>query len=285
MKRQAVFVAVVLALLVLAACGVATSSPRQPEDAPPPPTEPTETPVPATPPVTAPTEETQMPDPTAPTGDTPPPATDALATVSQEARTALAAYYTMRPDLLEFVSGEAQVWPDASLGCPDPAALYVPVETPGYRLLFTDGAQEFDVRTTDAGDVFILCRDGMPTLLPDLSGGDLVTGPESTEPTTATQTTPAPTGAAPADLIAAAQTAMADELGIVSDTLTLVRAEPMDWPDSSVGCPAPDEMYLQVITPGYLLIFSDGISDYPVHTARNGEILVLCRDGQRTVLS
>ncbi len=39
--------------------------------------------------------------------------------------------------------------------------------------------------------------------------------------------------------------------GIDPSQLTVTRAEPVTWPDSSLGCPQPGIQYLQVLTPGY----------------------------------
>lgn len=41
-------------------------------------------------------------------------------------------------------------------------------------------------------------------------------------------------------------------LSVPSSELEIVRIEPVEWRDSSLGCPQPGMEYLQVITPGYL---------------------------------
>jgi hypothetical protein len=43
--------------------------------------------------------------------------------------------------------------------------------------------------------------------------------------------------------------------------------EQVDWPDSSLGCPQPDMMYAQVITPGYRVVLALGDQEYVYHTS------------------
>lgn len=87
---------------------------------------------------------------------------------------------------------------------------------------------------------------------------------------------PAPT-AAPVEAAApmsADQQAMADatvtwaaeQLGVAADDITVVSVEPMEWPDSSLGCPQPDMIYAAVITPGYQVTIEAQGTTYAVHT-------------------
>lgn len=48
------------------------------------------------------------------------------------------------------------VWRDASLGCPKPAIDYIPMETPGYKILLEAGGQTYNYHT-DADKRFVLC--------------------------------------------------------------------------------------------------------------------------------
>jgi hypothetical protein len=70
--------------------------------------------------------------------------------------------------------------------------------------------------------------------------------------------------------------------------LTLQSTAPQEWSDSSLGCPDPATTYMQVIMPGFLLEFSDGQKNYPVHTtlsALPGEPMVFCDGGSPVDLS
>lgn len=59
----------------------------------------------------------------------------------------------------------------------------------------------------------------------------------------------------------------------------LVRIEGVEWSDSSLGCPQPGQSYLQVITPGHRVEFSDGRQSLRVHTA-NGVAIVCAGVGK-----
>lgn len=73
---------------------------------------------------------------------------------------------------------------------------------------------------------------------------------------------------------------LAVTLGQPADTLTLVRKEHIEWSDSALGCPQPGMMYMQVLTPGYKLTFSDGTRTYDIHTGRQGTPAIWCDHGQ-----
>lgn len=64
----------------------------------------------------------------------------------------------------------------------------------------------------------------------------------------------------------------------VSGELRLVSSEPAQWPDSSLGCPHPNMMYMQVVTSGHALRFAsaDG-RRHEVHVADSGA--VVCSGG------
>ena len=51
-----------------------------------------------------------------------------------------------------------------------------------------------------------------------------------------------------------------------SDDAEVRLVEPVDWPDSSLGCPQPDMMYAQVITPGYRVVLALDDQEYVYHT-------------------
>ncbi len=65
-----------------------------------------------------------------------------------------------------------------------------------------------------------------------------------------------PTVSIPPDAVQAVAQARADaatRTAISSGALEVVRVGPMDWPDSSLGCPKPGEFYAQIVTPGFLI--------------------------------
>jgi hypothetical protein len=58
--------------------------------------------------------------------------------------------------------------------------------------------------------------------------------------------------------------------GIPKSDIKVVSVQAVQWPDTSVGCPQPDMMYAQVITPGYLIILEAGGKMYEYHSAGSG---------------
>ena len=57
---------------------------------------------------------------------------------------------------------------------------------------------------------------------------------------------------------------------------TLVALEPVDWPNTSLGCPEPERTYPQVVTPGFRLVFEYEGQQYEYHTDQDGSTVVEC---------
>ena len=89
----------------------------------------------------------------------------------------------------------------------------------------------------------------------------------------------------PDALVAAARERLAQRLGVPADSLTLHEASQQEWPDGALGCPAAGQLYPQVITPGFLLIFNAGAQTYAVHTGGSEQLMILCEDGRPTNLA
>jgi hypothetical protein len=68
---------------------------------------------------------------------------------------------------------------------------------------------------------------------------------------------------------------LAKHLDVGVDRVELVSIQAVKWPDASLGCPLPNMMYAQVITPGYRIILSVVGDEYDYHTDMQGNI-VLC---------
>ena len=67
--------------------------------------------------------------------------------------------------------------------------------------------------------------------------------------------------------------AAADRLGVDVDELTIEMVEPMDWPDTSLGCPKEGQFYAQVITPGYLVLVSANGTMVEYHTNESDHVV------------
>jgi hypothetical protein len=96
--------------------------------------------------------------------------------------------------------------------------------------------------------------------------------PTPTSPVASAPTVAAPPGAAVA-LLAVRQD-LARRLNLAEAQIALIRAEAVDWPDSSLGCPQPGMMYLQVVTPGYRLVLAAGGVSTEYHADAGGRFVV-----------
>lgn len=73
-------------------------------------------------------------------------------------------------------------------------------------------------------------------------------GPEEPEPRV--------TGEVPGDVMARLREDLAARAGQdAAGGARVVRAESVEWPDGSLGCPEPGQMYTQAIVPGYRVDF------------------------------
>lgn len=116
--------------------------------------------------------------------------------------------------------------------------------------------------------------------------GTTTPSPVPVMPTPAANVSPAPSsvpgpGLNPTpDSTAAVEAALNDaatHLGVARDQLRVVQAEPKEWPDSSLGCPQPGQMYSQIVTPGYLIVISAGAKQLEYHTDARSRV-ILCRE-------
>lgn len=218
----------------------------------------------------------------------------------EDTRAALAAHLEVEESALTLARAEARDWSDSALGCPAEGQMYLQVITPGYLLEFSDAPdQTYPVHTTEAGEQLILCQDEQPVQLTSADGSDAEL-PTGDTPVPASRSTVTPGSEAeeaeeaeeapvmddvPPAILDSARQALADHLAVAPEDLTLTGAEARDWSDSSLGCPEPGTPYLQVITPGYLLEFSDTQGQtYAIHTSDTGEPLILCENEQPTML-
>lgn len=82
----------------------------------------------------------------------------------------------------------------------------------------------------------------------------------------------------PHDAIRVAVETLVRLLGCAPAELSVADVRPITWPDSSLGCPRPGMMYLQVLTPGYQIKLAHAGQEYIVHTDR-GHRAVYCPGG------
>lgn len=78
-------------------------------------------------------------------------------------------------------------------------------------------------------------------------------------------------------LVQLASADLAAVLGIEGEDIKLVEVEPVQWRDTSLGCPKPGMMYAQVITPGYRLTLEVDGQPHVYHTD-GGKLVVRCEE-------
>lgn len=72
------------------------------------------------------------------------------------------------------------------------------------------------------------------------------------------------------------QTATEDlvkRLSVSADQIEFKDATEVVWPDSSLGCPNPSSMYMQVLTPGYLIRLQTPDKIFEYHTNKKGSVI------------
>jgi hypothetical protein len=99
-------------------------------------------------------------------------------------------------------------------------------------------------------------------------------------PTPAAALSPA-SGASPVvspESAAAVDAALADaatHLSVSRDALRVDQVESREWPDASLGCPQPGQLYSQIVTPGYLVMIASGNHRLEYHTDTRSRV-ALC---------
>ncbi|MXY93221.1 MAG: hypothetical protein F4Y42_07180 [Caldilineaceae bacterium SB0664_bin_27] len=146
--------------------------------------------------------------------------------------------------------------------------MYAQVITPGYKIVLESGGNTYDYHTGADPD------------------GPLVQCTEDGTPASAAIALPAePVGVTLMDddamtlLIERAKEDLVQATGADSGAITVLSTEEVEWSDSSLGCPDPDTMYAQVITPGYKIVLESGGNTFNYHTATDPEgPLVQCTE-------
>ena len=182
---------------------------------------------------------------------------DAMTLLIERAKEDLVQTTGAESGAITVLSTEEVEWSDSSLGCPDPDTMYAQVITPGYKIVLESGGNTFDYHTaTDPEGPLVQCtEDGTPAAVAmvEIAPPQLVVeDPLSRLVERATE-----------DLMQAASAE--------SDEITVVSTEEVEWSDTSLGCPEPDGMYAQVITPGYIIVLETGGETFDYHSSTDPE--------------
>ena len=156
-------------------------------------------------------------------------------------------------DDVKVVEVEPVIWRDASLGCPQPGMVYIQILSPGYRVELEVKGSVYVYHTDQEGNA-IQCTES-DSKTPSESAPVIETGLEA--------------------LIMQAAEMLAQRLGIDTTQIELLEARSIVWSDASLGCPGPDESYIQVPKEGALIrLRAQGI-EYSYHVGE-GRGLFLC---------
>ena len=167
----------------------------------------------------------------------------------EQAKTDLRDRIEVAPEAIELVSVQAVQWSDSSLGCPKPGMNYLTVVTPGYLVILQAGGKIYQYPGDEQGVSY--CEDPQSPLSSEQESGDVL-----------------------ARLVQTAKDDLAQRLSIKAEGIEVVKAEAVEWPDGSLGCPQPGMMYIQMVTPGYQIILSAGGTEYDYHG--NASEVFLC---------
>jgi hypothetical protein len=87
-----------------------------------------------------------------------------------------------------------------------------------------------------------------------------------------------PPGSVPPEILDPILDDAAARSGVARDTLVIVRAEAVTWSDGSLGCPEPDQAYIQILIDGYWVVISAGQAVYDYRVDGSG-YFKLCQGG------
>jgi hypothetical protein len=160
---------------------------------------------------------------------------------------------------IQVQSVEAETWPDAGLGCPQPGKTYAQVLTPGFRLLLAHEGETYEYHT-DQAERFVYCGDETMT--------EKTTPIGEIEPGLET-------------FIRKAKEDLSQRFSIEAEQIEVLEARSVVWPDTSMGCPQPGMMYTQVLQDGVRIHLKAGDQVYAYHGG-GARDLFLCEQPGKT---
>ena len=102
------------------------------------------------------------------------------------------------------------------------------------------------------------------------SSGSVATTTTTTEPLTNTTAEPNGVVQVPGSLLSGVIEDAASRQSVGVATVTVLSGQPVDWSDGSLGCPEPGKSYVQVLTPGYLVMIDAGGVTLEYHLNQQG---------------
>jgi hypothetical protein len=77
-------------------------------------------------------------------------------------------------------------------------------------------------------------------------------------------------GEVPPDLLEKITRTLSEEENLDPASITVIRAESVIWPDGSLGCPRPGEMYTMAQVEGYWVVLESGDRKYDYRVSSTG---------------
>ena len=71
----------------------------------------------------------------------------------------------LQREAIEVERSEYVIWPDGSLGCPEPGVMYTQAQVPGYWVVLRAGDRQYDYRASEKGQ-FRRCKGSFKVQLP-----------------------------------------------------------------------------------------------------------------------
>lgn len=85
-------------------------------------------------------------------------------------------------------------------------------------------------------------------------------------------------GEAPPAILAAVKSDLAQRALASAGEISVVEVTAQEWPDGSLGCAAPGQSYIQMVTAGYRILLAIGDKQYDYRSNAQGQF-VLCDGG------
>ncbi|HNB51145.1 MAG TPA: hypothetical protein PK530_04350 [Anaerolineales bacterium] len=156
---------------------------------------------------------------------------------------ALAAQLGLSAENITLQSLEGAEWPNGCLGIDYKDTACTDVIVPGYRLLLEAKGETYEYRSNLNGSLLLLAA-------------PIVTTPDN-------------------HVEELAREALAVQLGIAKEAITLVSVEAVEWPDSCLGITFSEKACATVITPGYRIILEANGQTYEYHSNKDGSQMLL----------
>ena len=91
-----------------------------------------------------------------------------------------------------------------------------------------------------------------------------------------------PSGDVPVAMLEQVIADAASGAGVDPSAIEVISAEAVTWPDGSLGCPQPDQLYTQALVPGYRVILAVDGEEMSFHASEDG-VFTHCADPQDPV--